>query len=449
MACCECSPLTEAGPRGAAGNDGQSAYSVTTAAFTQPAVGATVLVQIASTAWFGVGQTIFVENGGYYEVITKPNTTTATLENLGVTGFAAPAASVALGSTVTSAAIIGGAAGGDLTGTYPDPTITSDAVTYDKMQDTTVTDVLLGRSTAGAGTVEEVACTSLGRLIIASATETTVRTAISVAEILYADRTYYVSTTGSDVNTGLTIADPFQTVQKAVNIVESLVLNNFNVTIQLADGTYAESVTIGSLGIGSNKYVIIQGNAATPANTIISATSANAINVVGGGARVKIKDVSLTTNTVGQCIYIFGSGYVEIDGVDFTTCAGSHMFITGSGATLLANGNYTVSGNATSSHIAVDHCAFVSTQGRTITYSNTPAFGAANFSASRNGVISCWGMTFTNGATVTGTRFGAAGGGVIDTNGGGANYIPGNAAGAPVPAATEAQIHTATYGQYV
>jgi len=42
-------------------------------------------------------------------------------------------------------------------------TIDSDVVTYDKMQDVSATDKLLGRSTAGAGTVEEIACTAAGR----------------------------------------------------------------------------------------------------------------------------------------------------------------------------------------------------------------------------------------------------------------------------------------------
>ena len=38
-------------------------------------------------------------------------------------------------------------------------------------------------------------------------------------------------------------------------------------------------------------------------------------------------------------------------------------------------------------------------------------------------------MTFTNGATVTGTRYSVTNNGVVFTNGGGATYLPGNAAG--------------------
>ena len=49
-------------------------------------------------------------------------------------------------------------------------TIANDAVTYAKMQNVSATDKVLGRSTAGAGDVEEIACTAAGRALIDDAT---------------------------------------------------------------------------------------------------------------------------------------------------------------------------------------------------------------------------------------------------------------------------------------
>jgi hypothetical protein len=54
---------------------------------------------------------------------------------------------------------------GDATGATA-LTIAAGAVTYSKMQDVSATDKVLGRSTAGAGDVEEIACTAAGRAIL-------------------------------------------------------------------------------------------------------------------------------------------------------------------------------------------------------------------------------------------------------------------------------------------
>lgn len=83
-----------------------------------------------------------------------------------------------------------GAAGGDLTGTYPNPQIAAgavvtadianDAVTYAKLQNVSATDRLLGRSSVGAGDVEEITCTAFGRSLIDDADAASARTTLSV-----------------------------------------------------------------------------------------------------------------------------------------------------------------------------------------------------------------------------------------------------------------------------
>ncbi|MFH1320319.1 MAG: hypothetical protein ABII90_06685, partial [Bacteroidota bacterium] len=69
---------------------------------------------------------------------------------------------------------------GDVTGAT-ELTIASDAVTYAKMQNVSATDKILGRSTAGAGNVEEIACTAAGRAILDDANAAAQRATLSAA----------------------------------------------------------------------------------------------------------------------------------------------------------------------------------------------------------------------------------------------------------------------------
>jgi len=72
---------------------------------------------------------------------------------------------------------------GDITVSASGATWTIDAgvVTYAKMQDVSATDKILGRSTAGSGDVEEIACTAAGRAILDDADASAQRTTLGVA----------------------------------------------------------------------------------------------------------------------------------------------------------------------------------------------------------------------------------------------------------------------------
>lgn len=59
-------------------------------------------------------------------------------------------------------------------------TIDAGVVTYAKMQDVSATDKLLGRSTAGSGDVEEIACTAAGRAILDDADAAAQRTTLGL-----------------------------------------------------------------------------------------------------------------------------------------------------------------------------------------------------------------------------------------------------------------------------
>jgi hypothetical protein len=257
-------------------------------------------------------------------------------------------------------------------------------------------------------------------------------------ELLTANRTYYVRSDGSDSNTGLanTSGGAFLTVQKAVNtIAATLDLGGYAVTVQIADGTYTGAVSLKEVvGYSAPGCLVIQGNNSTPANVVISTTSANCFAASSIRAVWDIKDLKMQTTTGGSCLVVSDAS-IRFGNVNFGSCASSHMALQNRSA-ISALSNYAVSGGA-SAHVNNIGISFCDLQGRTITFSNSPAisfFMICNYGAQS------WvhAMTFTNGGTVTGTRYSASSNGVIFTNAGGASYLPGNTGGS-----------TATGGQYI
>jgi len=176
MADCETVALV-AGPQGPAGIDGTdgtngvNAYTSTDGSYVQPAVGADVTITVLESGWMGVGQTIYIANGGYYTVQTIVSSTSVTIRNLGYTGNATVASTVATSQKVSPGGIQGSAgsisgvsAGGDLTGTYTSPTIALLAVTSAKMSTTGVTAGTYGDAT----NVPQITVDVAGRITSAS-----------------------------------------------------------------------------------------------------------------------------------------------------------------------------------------------------------------------------------------------------------------------------------------
>jgi hypothetical protein len=62
-------------------------------------------------------------------------------------------------------------------------TIDNDVVTYAKIQNVSATDKLLGRSTAGAGDIEEITCTAAGRALLDDADNTAQRTTLGLGSL--------------------------------------------------------------------------------------------------------------------------------------------------------------------------------------------------------------------------------------------------------------------------
>ena len=106
------------------------------------------------------------DSAGAYAYLA-PNTGIAisgTNLNVSITQYTDELAQDAIGAMVADTATV------DVTYTDATPELKWDvkdgSITYAKMQDVSATDKVLGRSTAGAGDVEEIACTAFGRSLI-------------------------------------------------------------------------------------------------------------------------------------------------------------------------------------------------------------------------------------------------------------------------------------------
>ena len=251
-------------------------------------------------------------------------------------------------------------------------------------------------------------------------------------ELLTANRTYYVRADGSDSNNGLanTSGGAFLTIQKAIDVVAALDIAVYTVTIQVGSGTYTGTVVVSGPWIGTGT-VILQGDNSTPPNVVISTTSNHAVSV-GGQGRLSILGFKLQTTTGGAGLFARYGSITVTGNMNYGACASYHLFADAGGDIAIA-ANYTISGNAQAHALA--NGGKITGSGQTATHSGTPAFSLSYAYVTRLGAYIADGMTFSGSAT--GKRYTVEVNAVIFTGGGGANYLPGNAAGS-----------AATGGQY-
>lgn len=255
------------------------------------------------------------------------------------------------------------------------------------------------------------------------------RLAISDRETLWSNRTYYVGTTGSDGNDGLSSGSAFLTLQAAVNAAAFVDFNTFTVTIQIADGTYAGNTAINGTMVGQQfaAQFVIQGNVSTPANVLFNYNTASGFTVnATQGARVSIKGIKFSGASVLAHIASQVGSRVEIGSCDFGAAGNYQIYGFGAGSYVEITAAYTISGGS-QYHYGVQDLAMIRNAGQGVTLTGTPAFSGNFANAYSLGYIEATGITFTGSAT--GSRYNAGLNSVINTNGGGANYFPGNAAG--------------------
>jgi len=241
---------------------------------------------------------------------------------------------------------------------------------------------------------------SLQVAIAASVTLNTGAVPYITREILQAARTYYVSTAGSNSNNGLSVATPFLTIQHAINVVGAVDISIYAVTIQLADGTYTESITTKApLGTG---VIYIIGNVGTPANVVITTASLNGLThsqpftyYIMGVKFVGTGTAQSSLQTTHQAAVLL------FNNVEFGTGWTLGHIYSGSGAIKCQGpGSYKISGGS-QYHIIVN-------DGLCIAQANVTLVGTPNFSAyyvTIQGPSIAYLNTSTFTGTATGVRF--------------------------------------------
>jgi len=256
-------------------------------------------------------------------------------------------------------------------------------------------------------------------------------------EVLTANRTYYVLTTGSDSNTGLvnTSGGAFLTGQKAIDTVAALDLSIYNVTIQFGAGTYTQNLVLKTL-VGSGS-VTLQGDTTTPSNVVLSPASGSCLNVSNITGLWNI--TGFKTISAGGAIQLLVSGaYLNIGVMDYGDAAsnGIHIY-EGTGARINQSAvATTISATTFGYHIYLDNnSVFYGNSTRATTLTGNPTFisyvSATNGANLRNGV-----ETFS-GSVTSGSKYNISQNATV-ASAGGANPYPGTIAGT-----------TSTGGQYV
>ena len=150
--------------------------------------------------------------------------------------------------------------------------LAADAVTYAKIQNVSATDKLLGRSTAGAGDVEEITCTAAGRALLDDADATAQRATLGLGTLATQSATVTGthSGTSSGSNTGdqtITLTGPvtgtgtgsFATSITASAITEATIATNAVTTGKILD----DAITAAKMA--DDSVVIV--SAGTPAGS--------------------------------------------------------------------------------------------------------------------------------------------------------------------------------------
>ncbi|WP_054312927.1 DUF2793 domain-containing protein [Mesorhizobium sp. 1M-11] len=243
--------------------------------------------------------------------------------------------------------------------------------------------------------------------------------------------TLYIRPDGDDINDGSAndAGHAFKTIAAAIDRIQNrYAFAGRKAILKLGTpGTY-DTCIIRSVA-GSLEIV---GDKDNRADYVLTGARGMTIS----SAAVTLSGLTLTygNGAIQHNLQVGNSGVATIDGVIFNCAVSqstwSHIFSTDGGSVILQSGfSATIGGDAYAAlYAATGGTIAASTAAEMLITPNNPTFSDATVVARSGGVVEIAALTFHPGGGI-GRRYHAALNGVINTNGGGANFIPGNSAG--------------------
>lgn len=281
-------------------------------------------------------------------------------------------------------------------------------ITYGKIQNVSATDKVLGRSTAGAGSVEEIPCTSSGRALIAGASTSAQRTTLGLGSLA-------TQSTISNLDfgatapahcilgnlTGLTFTPDW-------NTLSSFIDQTMTATNQQGAILYRDTNANGWKGLGpgtSGQFLKTQGTAANPVWDTPSAgsgtvTSIATNNGITGGTITTTGTIglaSVSNNTILANV----SGGSAAPSASTLTSANVAAIVTdetGSGALVFA-ASPTFTGTPVLATPTATSLTFSSTSGIIGTTTNNSAAAGSVGEVISSTILIASGVALTSGAT--------------------------------------------------
>lgn len=144
-------------------------------------------------------------------------------------------------------------------------TVENDAISYAKIQNVSDTDKLLGRSSMGAGDVEEITCTAAGRALLDDADAAAQRTTLGLGTLATQSGTVSGTNTG-DQNTFAQIAISGQNPLNADSTSDTLTVvagTGISLTTDAATDAFTIASTVVGVTDGDKGEVVVSGGGTT------------------------------------------------------------------------------------------------------------------------------------------------------------------------------------------